>query len=633
MTDDHRHPGAVRTLVLPGAAHTVLAAVIAIPVYWRLFQFWAVYDDEGYLTLSLRNFVDGGTLYHDVFTQYGPAYYEFWGALVSVLGLDVTMNTGRLLVLAVWVLSSLLGGVAVSAFTRNVLVGLAAQIVLFSVLTGLTPEPMHPSGLIVLLLASFAAAATVVVPRWGTAGAALLGAIAATVALTKLNVGIFLLGGTALGLVLALPEGRWRRPAVAAAAVVAAAVPFALMGPDLGDPTVARYAWIAALGLLAVGVTGLLAPQPVAAPALRRFTVVFAVAGAATGAAIVLAIFALGSSPSELWHGVVTEPSKLRDVFSILLQTAPNHLRWAIAGLAAAVVWGLLRRRPAPAAGLVAAGVIRVGIGVLAWMALAQLGPFDLFSSRLVFPLAFAWLAAAPPRSAPGRPELGIPRLVLAASAAFETLQAYPVAGTQVQFGGVLLAVTSGIVIADGIREVRGAVTAKAPVPGLIAVAAGLAVAIGFAVPVLVQPWDETRAVYTAGKPLPFYGANRVHLPESFVTNMDDLVHEVRARCDTVIGQPGFGSLHLWSGVRPPNGLMPGDWILLLNAEQQQRVVDDAKRSGRVCVVRNEDQLNSWASGHTVPRRPLLRYVDTFRTVKTFGPWQLQLPAAQSGGT
>lgn len=625
---------AARRIALPALAHAALAAIIAFPAYWSLFSNWVPYDDEGYLTLSLRTFVEGSTLYEDVFTQYGPAYYELWGALVSVLGLDVTMNTGRLLVVAVWVLTSLLCGLAASGLTRNLVVGLSTQIVVFAILTALVPEPMHPAGLIVLLLGGFAAASALVLPRWGTMGAALLGAIAATVALTKLNVGVFLVLGAGFGLVLALPASRWRVPAVAVAAAAGAAVPFVLMRPDLSDPTVSRYASIVALAMLALGAAGLLAPQPLAAAAtLRRLAVGFAAAAAVTATLIVAVIVVLGTSPADLWDGIVTEPSRLREVLTIRLLTYDNHLRLAVVGLVAAVVWGLLRRRPLSGIALLAPALARIGIGVLGWMALAQLGPFDTLSSRLTFPLAFAWLAAVPPRSGAGSRALLVPRLVLAGSATFLTLQAYPVAGTQVQLGGLMLAVSTAVVVADGLREARAALPARDPLPEYVALAAGLAVLAGFTTQLLVEPWDETRAAYRVHKPLPFAGADRVRMPEPFVAVVDELVRDVRARCDTVIGYPGFGSLHLWSGVRPPNGLMPGDWMFLLDAGQQQRILDAARRSARVCVVRNETQLTGWSLGKQLPDTPLIRYLESVRTVGTYGPWQLQVPASPGSGT
>jgi hypothetical protein len=57
---------------------TLLLVVGVLGVSFALSQLLTVfhqYDDEGYLLLSLKNYLDGGPLYTDTFTQYGPFYY------------------------------------------------------------------------------------------------------------------------------------------------------------------------------------------------------------------------------------------------------------------------------------------------------------------------------------------------------------------------------------------------------------------------------------------------------------------------------------------------------------------------------------------------------------------------------
>jgi hypothetical protein len=622
-----------RFALIGGAAHVAVALVLIAPVWWSLHTLWPAYDDEGYLTLSLRRFVEGGDLYEQVFTQYGPAYYLLWGALVEPLGVEVTMNTGRLLVVAVWITASLLGAVAVTALTRNLLAGLTAQIALFAVLTGLVSEPMHPSGLIVLLLSAFAAVAALGLPRRPVPTAAVLGAIAAAVALTKLNVG-GLLGLGALLAVALLAPGRRQALVAAAAAGAAALVPFVLMAPDLSDPQVARLALVVAIASLALGAASVLAPQTGPGGALlRRLGVAFLGAGALAALVLLTAIVLLGSAPGAVWEGVVADASRLRDVFFIRPGTAPNHVLWALVGLATAIGWAGVRRRPgADRPQLVAAGAAaRISIAVLGLVALTAGGPFDTAASRLAFPLAFTWLVLLPPRMARAPRELVLPRTLLAACGVLQVLQIYPVAGTQVSFAGVLLAVPMAVVLADGLAEVRAVAPARAALPAL-AVAAGTAVLAGFAWTQVVDPWAAKRDAYQAGRALPFYGANRVRLEPGLTATLDALVQDVRRRCDTVIGYPGFGSLHLWSGVPAPNGLMPGFWTGLLDADQQQQVVDDARRRARVCVVRNSGQALIWTRGAPPPRRPLVRYVEGFRTVSTYGPWELQVPARRATG-
>jgi hypothetical protein len=49
--------------------------------------------------------------------------------------------------------------------------------------------------------------------------------------------------------------------------------------------------------------------------------------------------------------------------------------------------------------------------------------------------------------------------------------------------------------------------------------------------------------------------------------------------------------------------------------------------------VRNDQQIQGWAGSFTVPRLALLRYAESFRTVATYGPWQLQVQASARSGT
>jgi hypothetical protein len=349
------------------AAHGLLAAFLAPLAWWRLFTFFAPYDDEGYLLLSLRSFIHGGALYDQVYTQYGPFYYEFWGGLLGLTGQAVTTNVGRLLVVGVWVLTSLLLGIAASRATRSLAAGLCAQIVSFSVLDGLVPEPMHPSGLIVLLLSAFAVALTVL-PQRARAGAGALGAIAAAATLTKLNVGGLLVIGIAWSLVVAWPRARRQRWVVAAATALLALVPVVLMRQDLGYAPIGRYAAVVALALLAVGVAAL-PGQVVDAARLRLIARWFAVGLAATAALVTVVLLILGTTPGALFDGVVTEPLRLRNIFSITLLTVPRDLVWAITGAGAAAGWVLVRTRPASRLVAGAGALARIAAAVAAFMA------------------------------------------------------------------------------------------------------------------------------------------------------------------------------------------------------------------------------------------------------------------------
>jgi hypothetical protein len=64
-------------------------AVGALSAYYRLFTFFAPYDDEGYLLVSLAELVRDRALNEDVYTQYGPFDYLLLGSLFELLGRPV----------------------------------------------------------------------------------------------------------------------------------------------------------------------------------------------------------------------------------------------------------------------------------------------------------------------------------------------------------------------------------------------------------------------------------------------------------------------------------------------------------------------------------------------------------------
>ena len=58
-------------------AGIMIAIALAITGYWLLFTTFMVYDDEGYVLWSLHNFSAHGHLYNEVFTQYGPFFFNY----------------------------------------------------------------------------------------------------------------------------------------------------------------------------------------------------------------------------------------------------------------------------------------------------------------------------------------------------------------------------------------------------------------------------------------------------------------------------------------------------------------------------------------------------------------------------
>ena len=137
-------------------AFGITTALVAAMAYFQIFSFFAEYDDEGYLLISLKLFRQGHALYDTVFSQYGPFYYAFMDGLASVLRLEWTHDAGRFITLGMWTSASLLCGLAIFALTRSLALGCVVQLLTGLALDTLRYEPMHPGGLICLLVAGTA---------------------------------------------------------------------------------------------------------------------------------------------------------------------------------------------------------------------------------------------------------------------------------------------------------------------------------------------------------------------------------------------------------------------------------------------------------------------------------------------
>lgn len=102
--------------------------------------------------MTLKAFTHGGTLYRDIYSEYGPFYCELFGGLFALSGHAVTTDASRSIVIVVWVATSLLFGLVAHRLTNRLAVGAAGMVVGFATLRVLANEPMHPQGLCALLL-------------------------------------------------------------------------------------------------------------------------------------------------------------------------------------------------------------------------------------------------------------------------------------------------------------------------------------------------------------------------------------------------------------------------------------------------------------------------------------------------
>src|SRR6478736_8259096 len=196
------------------ALWSALATVLLVTGYLLINTTLMPYDDEGFLLISLRNYLSGLRLYDDVFSQYGPWPYVYHQLIMTAAGhAELTHAFGRTITLLHWVAMCLLTGGLAWRLTRSHVAAGVTAILVFGLTWQTVSEPSHPGSHIGLLVA---AAAGLISTLPGAKRPALvyatLGLITGLLLLTKINVGLLLaagLGGFALQQT-AWP-GSWRR--------------------------------------------------------------------------------------------------------------------------------------------------------------------------------------------------------------------------------------------------------------------------------------------------------------------------------------------------------------------------------------------------------------------------------------
>ncbi|HTT93785.1 MAG TPA: hypothetical protein VMF55_03880 [Solirubrobacterales bacterium] len=639
-----------RAAAQPAVTAIVLYAIVAcgafVAAYYGIFSQFAPYDDEGTLLITLKAFIHGDHLYAEIWSVYGPFYYELFGGIFKLFGIPVTTDASRTIVLLVWIGSSVLFGVTAQRLTGRLALGLTSMIAAFAALGVLANEPMHPQGLCVLLLAVFAlAAVSGLGGRVGWSGL-LCGALLGALLLTKVNLGIFAIAGTAVAAAVTIEpiyRLRWLRWVLVAAFLV---MPVAILSHDLTQSWVRELALLEVLAGLAVLIAArVIRPTRGEDDGGTWRWVLAAIAGFLAAFVVILAIVLLtGPSPSAVYQGVVKDALEIRNFLVVqFIFPAGAALDWAIAAVAAAAIAATVRLSRTDAGRALWTGLVRALVGVVILCSVAHIVPVGLnppAGNPVVLPMLLAWIVAIPPLTAAEPPFKRFLRALLPLVAIAETLQVYPVAGSQVGIASASFVAVGALCVADGLTDLRAWSEARqgAAVGNLAASTAVLAIALPavFGLNAIVLAAGDNLHTYRDQPGLDLPGAGLMHLGPPQHEEYDGLVALLHEKhCSTFVGWPSLNSLYLWAGLEAPRPTIPNGWFYAMTEAQQRLAVEELRSSTRPCAIVNEELAAGYLRGEPVPTTPLVEYVrQNFRPAARIGPFEFEVPkpSATDGG-
>lgn len=634
---------ATPTLLAP-LAYLALLIPSAFIAYWAMFTVFATYDDSGYFINGIHLFTQGHALYNEVFTDYGPFSYELWAAIFGITGHTVTTDSGRLAVVALWLLISLTMGVSAQRLTGRLIVGVIVQILSFSVLGGLNDEPMHASDIVCLLFAATIATVAFVLPKRLRTALFILGAVVAALILTKINIGGLASIALLYAATMTVPALRRIAPLRWFTTAALVCVGPALMLSDLHHQWAQKYALLAAASAAALAITCL--------PIDIRFTTdidnggatadadtnsasnetssaddkawVWArwlVAGGVTCTVVVIGVMlALGSSLGAFIEQTVMLPMHQGTVFTLGISLKPEVVYWSVGAIAVAFMVRRIRTRQAMAtassASRLAGAIGRILAALGIWLSVAGVHPLNISPQDASFSLAvaLAWVAAIPSAQANGSIRERFVRIFIPSLAVLQALMAYPVAGTQVGFGSLLFLICGAICFADGWNDVKtwkaAHTTSRVPASILITALVTFLTAT-FVMNFVVWPIERWQAIYSENPGLAIAGASDLHLPSYQDFAFESINSLLRSRCRSVITMPALLSFNLFSGLPAPSGLWAGPFWHMLSPVQQASVLKRAQATPGLCLVRDNLQADNWdANGAPPPHTPLVNYLE-----------------------
>ena len=616
-------PGIRDLQIISALLLAALAGALFYFCYIEQFQAFSEFDDEGYVLVGLRQFIHGLPLYDGIFTQYGPFHFVLRALFHLITFSGVTHDTTRLITLAIRTFAAASCGYFFFAATRHVLMAVLLYIHFIVFFRAMVNEPGHPQETVLLLLCIVLWTISLGTNRLPVKPRFLIGGMAAgALLLTKINVGVFFCLACLSIPLCTVPKSRWGGPVRLLLAASVLAIPFLIMRRHVFSGAFS-YCSLATVSIFLVLATNLQLVGKL--PFERAWTALYLLGMAAVTTITLIPVFLAGTTIRGLVTGLIVNPAKFSSQYANLAQVPimgiVTTLVMAALGITYLLSNTVLGFPAAQTQKVVAA--LKIGFGLYgAWLTLQSPG------AMLTFIPGVLWLLPAGLDNRRYGTHSKTVRLFLMNLAVFQILQAYPVAGSQLTWATFPLLLACYFLLYDGWTSVAEAHELQPGLAGMGQLAAVAAVSMAmvlFFCDNVGLPGLISRFRLNSRLMLP--GASMLHMAAPQKSRYEYLTSNIRARCDTLVTMPGLGSLNVWSGVAPPTGWNATAWVVLIDNEKQQAVVEALRRSSRPCAVACEGCLKWWLTGQDINEEPLVRYIRSeLAPFTSVGEFELRMP-------
>jgi hypothetical protein len=600
--------------------------------YYLIFTYNSYFDDEGTIVLLVDTFIKSGGNFDAIgeYQYHGPFFFLVKYFIHFLTNTDVSHNTNRLTTIGFWSLVPLICALFVQRCTKSLILAAIVQLQLIFLLILLIPSAGHPQELALLLIATALLLSSYVGSRHSSVLPVMgMATIVGALLLIKINIGVYLGAALALSMLVFLPSGNLALVIFALASVVAVLMPTAIIGNAIFENAQDRsYCAQATLAITAC----LAASTKRWTGANLRWADMWVAALALTCSVLLICaiVIALGGSLSGIVDTVLLRALQFSSGDIYRVPVTYSHVNVAFASTTLALGYRMLApKMETSGRWLLALSALKLTYGFVAL--------YSLYSPvRLDFPfqtISFIWIILIPPHSAHHITlKNGFPRVFLCFAAAFELMQAFPVAGAQLYWSIFLLCPLAAVCIGDALSFLWMEFDRRRSSAGSTLFQPTMRLVIQLVLIVCIVFWywqkmgiEKLRTTYLSRASSGLVGADRIHLPKKIGNETLELVASIKEQCDGFVGIPGMPSLYFWTGIQPP-GVITDYWFFNMGVESQKRVIETMEHYKSPCIVYNPEKLNVWTKGKRLETAdmPLMHYAnEQYAMVRKIGGYQI----------